>query len=166
VICFPFTFATANFNKMKYLMLLSLPFLMMACNNADRQMENHEGHNADSVRKSALTDSANFSEIQWLDSTHQDLGKVTAGQVVEIVWRLKNVGNKPLVIADASPGCGCTVAEKPEEPIAPGGEGRIKAKFDSKGQPVGGHQKSVTVTANTKTQAYYLNFNVDIVDNK
>jgi hypothetical protein len=55
------------------------------------------------------------------------------------------------------------VAEKPTEPIAPGEEGLIKAKFDSKNQTAGEHRKNITVTANTKEQAYYLTFNVNVV---
>jgi hypothetical protein len=55
-----------------------------------------------------------------------------------------------LIIADVRPGCGCTDPEKPEEPIAPGKEGVIKAKFKSKGQHIGENRKYITVTANTK----------------
>ena len=116
----------------------------------------------DSLNQVALTDTANFSELQWVDPIHQDLGKITQGQVVEIVWRLKNTGNKPLVIADVAAGCGCTLAEKPEEPIAPGQEGRIKAKYDSNNQSIGMQQKNVTVHANTRQNQYYLTFAVEV----
>lgn len=149
---------------MKYLLILSSLFIL-ACNNADHdahQDHNVPGANQDSINRATLADTANYSELQWIDSIHQDLGKITQGQVVEIVWRLKNAGNKPLVIANVEAGCGCTLAEKPEEPIAPGEEGRIKAKYDSNNQSVGMQQKGVTVRANTKKTEYYLTFAVEV----
>lgn len=149
---------------MKYLLIFLASGLLVACNSSDQQAS--ATNNRDSLNRVALTDSTNFTSIQWIDSTFQDLGKVNEGQVVDITWRLKNSGNKPLVIADVRPGCGCTVADKPTEPIAPGGEGVIKAKFDSKNQSEGEHRKSITVTANTKKNPYYLSFNVNVVASK
>lgn len=96
----------------------------------------------------AASDSANFTTIQWLDSMHQELGQVAEGGVVEVSWRFKNTGNKPLIISNANASCGCTVAEKPEAPVTPGSEGIIKAKFDSKDR-VGMQRKEVYVLANT-----------------
>lgn len=116
-------------------------------------------------RLNATSDTANFTSLQWLDSTYQDLGKVKQGQVAEVSWRLKNAGNKPLIIAQVSPGCGCTVAEKPEEPIMPGGESIIRAKFNSSGQHAGEHRKSISVTANTKAATnYQLSFRAEVTE--
>ena len=69
-------------------------------------------------RMNAINDTATYTSIQWIDSTYQDIGKVKKGQVAEVSWRLKNVGDKPLVIAQVTPGCGCTVAVKVPENIA------------------------------------------------
>jgi hypothetical protein len=145
---------------MKYLAVLLFSSMLWACNSSDKQATT--ATNRDSLNRAALSDSVNYTSLQWVDSTFQDLGKVTEGQVVDITWRLKNNGNKPLVIADVRPGCGCTVADKPTEPIAPGGEGLIKAKFDSNNQSVGDHRKNITVTANTKENTYLLSFNVNV----
>ncbi len=144
---------------MKYLFIFILSGSLWACSNAD---QGTSPINQDSLKRAALNDSANFTSIQWIDSTFQDLGKVNEGQVVDISWRLKNSGSKPLIIANVMPGCGCTVAEKPTEPIAPGQEGLIKAKFDSRNQSEGEHRKSITVIANTQENPYYLNFKVNV----
>ncbi|MGZ8515908.1 MAG: DUF1573 domain-containing protein [Chitinophagaceae bacterium] len=112
----------------------------------------------------AAKDSANFTSIQWLDSTFQDLGKVKEGQVVEVSYRFKNAGTKNLVIANVSASCGCTVPEKPEKPIPPGEEGVIKAKFDSRGRPKGENRKDVFVTANTPEHSSQLSFKVEITE--
>ena len=112
----------------------------------------------------AIADTASYTAIQWIDSTYQDLGKVKKGQVVEISWRFKNAGDKPLVIQSVRPGCGCTVAEKPEAPLAPGEEGVIKGKFDSNSQSEGEHRKAISVDANTTGTPYHqLNFRVEVV---
>jgi hypothetical protein len=113
----------------------------------------------------AVNDSANYTTVQWIDSTYQDIGKVKQGQVAEVSWRLKNTGTKPLVIAQVLPGCGCTVAEKPEEPIMPGGESVIRAKFNSSGQHEGEHRKYLSVVANTKeTTNYQLQFRAEVTN--
>jgi hypothetical protein len=112
----------------------------------------------------AVGDSANYTSLQWIDSTYQDIGKVKQGQVAEVSWRLKNVGDKPLVIAQVMPGCGCTVADKPEEPIMPGGESVIRAKFNSSGQHEGEHRKNLSVMANTKNATnYQLQFRAEVI---
>lgn len=99
--------------------------------------------------------------IQWLDST-KSLGKITEGEKVEVAYRFVNTGNEPLVIENVVPTCGCTVAEKPQAPVAPGKEGVVKAVFDSQGR-VGSQHKSLTVYANTEAMVYPLVFDVDVV---
>jgi hypothetical protein len=54
------------------------------------------------------------------------------------------------------------VAEKPLEPVPPGEEGIIKAKFSSEGR-VGVNEKQVMVTTNTKGRTHHsLNFKVEV----
>src|SRR3954471_618731 len=108
------------------------------------------------------TDTTQFTTIQWLETT-KDFGKINEGQKVEVAFRFKNTGDKPLVIYKVQPGCGCTVAETPEKPIAPGEEGVIKGAFDSKGRS-GTQHKSLFVQANTKgTQSHELVFDLEVV---
>ena len=111
--------------------------------------------------QAAMKDSAQYTTIQWLDST-KNFGKIPEGQKLEVSFRFKNTGATPLVIARVQPSCGCTVAEQPQEPIAPGGEGKITAVFNSQGH-AGINQKTLHVTANTKgSQGYSLRFVVEV----
>jgi hypothetical protein len=103
-------------------------------------------------------DPAMVTSIQWLDST-LDKGTVTEGEKVEVAYRFKNSGSKPLVIKDVRPSCGCTVAEKPEKPIAPGEEGIIKGVFNSTNK-VGTNNKTIHVVANTQPDISTLKFTV------
>jgi hypothetical protein len=151
---------------MKYVVLAFTALTVLAACNSNDQAATKGYTTEDSINRvkalNSVTDTANFTSIQWLDSVHQDRGNIPEGTQLEITWRFKNTGTKPLIIAEASATCGCTVADKPEEPIAPGAEGRIRAVFDSKGKP-GTQGKEVYVTANTAPATQHkLSFMVNV----
>lgn len=151
---------------MKHLFIVLIAAVgMYSC--SDNKASTADAAREDSINfeqtQKAANDTANYTSIEWIDSTSQQLGKVKEGQVVEVSWRFKNAGDKPLVIVNVMPGCGCTVAEKPVAPIAPGEESVIKGKFNSAGQSIGEHNKSMAVQANTKgTQLHNLSFRVEV----
>ena len=120
----------------KLFIILFIAGSVAACNNTDKSAT---GKN-----------SADSTTIEWPDSTFRDFGKVKEGEMLEVSFRFINTGDKNLIISAVHPGCGCTDPQKPDEPIAPGKEGVIKAKFNSKGQHIGETRKNITVTANTK----------------
>ena len=93
--------------------------------------------------------SSSPTTVQMLDSVY-DFGKIKEGSLVEYSFRFKNTGTNPLVITSAVGSCGCTVAEKPEQPVLPGEIGYLKVKFDSQNR-VGEAHKTVTVSANVAT---------------
>src|SRR5215207_4824386 len=118
---------------MKYIFLFLTSGFLWACTGNDPQVMD---------TGQVMKDTANYTTIEWLDSTSQHLGKVDQGAIVEIKWQFKNSGAKPLVVDNVRAGCGCTGAKGPKEPIAPGKEGTITATFDSKNYP-GEQQKEV-----------------------
>ena|SRR5690349_17185225 len=146
---------------MKYLVLVSLTAFLISCTGTDKPSS------VDKER--AMKDTAHYTTIQWLDSTDQSIGKIEEGQVVEISWKFKNSGNNPLVVSEVRPGCGCTGAEGPTRPVAPGKEGTIKAKFNSKGFQ-GTQHKMVTVVANNSNHNSFegdiLKFSVEVAPKK
>jgi hypothetical protein len=112
-------------------------------------------------KQQAISDSANFTSIRWLDSTTKNLGKLVKDQTIEISFRFKNSGTKTLIIEDVSAPCGCTIPEKPEKPIAPGEEGIIKAKYNGSGH--GTISKQIYLKANTTpTTDHTLTFTGEI----
>jgi hypothetical protein len=138
---------------MKYFIFILSTVVLFSCTSTDKPATNEEA-TRDSVNRVAMADSANYTTLQWLDSTTQDLGKIKDGSIVEISWKFKNTGDKPLIISDARGTCGCTIADKPNQPVAPGEEGLIKARFNSQGQGPEAH-KTVTVDANTKPEPHH-----------
>ena len=146
---------------MKYLFLFFSTAIFVSCTSTDKPSTKEEAAR-DSLNRVAMADSSNYTTMEWIDSTTQDLGKIKEGAVVEISWKFKNTGNKPLIISDARGTCGCTIADKPKEPIAPGEEGTIKARFNSQGQSPE-VTKTVSVDANTKGETHHsLTFTAQI----
>jgi hypothetical protein len=141
-------------NPMRHLLFATLVVSLTAagCNS---------GAKKDKVANTALADTARYTTIEWLDSA-RDFGKIPEGQKLDVAFRFRNTGTTPLVIGQVQPSCGCTIAEQPQEPVAPGSEGQIKAVFNSDGRS-GINHKTLFVTANTKgRQDYSLQFVVEV----
>lgn len=128
---------------MKYplaLITLLLVIAFSACDDDSRRAD---------MQKQAAKDTANFTTILWLD-TLQSIGTINMGEKVQVKFRCKNTGTKPLIITSAKPSCGCTVADYTKEPIAPNGEGWVTGAFDSKKIHGGGDiHKTIIVNTNT-----------------
>ena len=84
--------------------------------------------------------------VQLIDSAY-NFGTVTDGQKVEYDYRFRNTGKNPLIISSAVASCGCTVPEKPEEPVRPGETGFLKVVFNSSGKQ-GDVHKTISVNSN------------------
>lgn len=89
------------------------------------------------------------------------MGKLNEGEMLNVEFEFTNTGSEMLIIKNVTASCGCTIPEKPEEPVAPGNTGKIKATFDSRGR-AGMNQKVITVVANTKETIHTLIFDVDV----
>ena len=75
-----------------------------------------------------------------------DYGAIEKGSDVLHVFKFKNIGKSPLIIANVKGSCGCTVPSAPKEPIMPGATGEIKVKYDT--NRVGPISKTITITSN------------------
>jgi hypothetical protein len=128
---------------MKQLFIISTILVMLAaCQGKDEKPKL-----TTEEKEKAISDSASFTTITWLDSTTKNLGDLELGKSVDISYRFKNSGNKNLVFEMVDAPCGCTIPEKPEKPFAPGEEGEIKATFN--GQGFGTIEKTIRVKTNT-----------------
>ena len=131
---------------------ISLITMLASCGSSDTPK------NVDALRNESAKQT---TSIQWLDST-RNFGKITEGQHLSVSFKFKNTGNKPLVIESVHPSCGCTVADYPKEPIAPGQEGEITGEFNSEGRQ-GQNHKEITVYTNTPVHTHSLVFDVEVV---
>jgi hypothetical protein len=88
-------------------------------------------------------------ELKFEKETH-DFGTIAEGVQASYEFVVKNVGDKPLVITQVQPSCGCTTPDWTKDPIMPGKTGVIKALYNSTGRP-GPFHKSITVMSNGAT---------------
>jgi poly(3-hydroxybutyrate) depolymerase len=95
--------------------------------------------------------------VMEFKTTDHDFGTIEEGKKVTVTYSIKNTGQAPLIIQNAQPSCGCTDPDWTKTPIPVGGEGFVKASFDSKGKP-GMQNKTITVTANTWPKTTLLKF--------
>jgi hypothetical protein len=95
------------------------------------------------------TTSAENTAVMSFQETEYDFGTIKEGEVVEHVFKFTNTGRTPLVIESASASCGCTAPDWTKTPVAPGEEGQVKVRFDSRNKP-GQQSPTVTIRANTE----------------
>lgn len=126
--------------KKLFSVFIILGFLY-SCNNI--RNENVSGDEQEAMNLHNRNDT---TAVQMIDSVFA-IGTIKEGENASFSYRFKNTGKKPLVISSANASCGCTVPEKPEQPIMPGETGYIKVVFHSKGR-VGPIQKVVHVVSN------------------
>ena len=81
-----------------------------------------------------------------IDPMNKDAGTVAKGDKIEADFVVKNLGTQDLIISDARPSCGCTVASF-DKTIKPGQSGKIVATVDTKNFS-GPITKTVSVTSN------------------
>lgn len=110
--------------------------------------------NAAPVKTASTVTATKEAEITF-ENREFNFGKIKEGEKTENVFKFKNTGNVPLIVTDVTVTCGCTAAEKPEAPIMPGEEGKIKIVFNSAGKS-GTQNRTITVNTNAKNKVTYL----------
>jgi hypothetical protein len=64
-----------------------------------------------------------------------DLGKVKHNEKTTFYIEFTNITKKPVVVENVTVSCGCTLAEKPTEPILPGKTGKVKVGYNGSAAP-------------------------------
>lgn len=118
---------------MKHFLACLSAVVLLACNVQDKKAAGNDPKLAALTKegREVLQDSSKSTTLEWIDPVVQNLGNMERGQIAEITWKFRNTGTHPLYVTDVHAGCGCTTPDPPKEPIAPGAEGTIKAKFNS-----------------------------------
>ncbi len=125
--------------KIIYLIIVTIIFCF--CNNEAKNKK---------ISINTQTDTANFTTIKWIDTTFT-FDSIKQGDKKSFTYKCINTGNKPLVLSEVRPGCGCTVANYSKEAILPNKEGWVTANFDSK-RFCDQVTKSILVVSNTSNE--------------
>lgn len=100
--------------------------------------------------------------LQFKTTSH-NFGKIKEEDgPVSYTFTFKNAGNKPLILTNVQPSCGCTVADWSKEEIQPNGEGYVKATYDVVRRP-GTFHKSITIYSNTDPNVSLITFSGDVI---
>ncbi len=91
-----------------------------------------------------------------------DYGTIEKGSNGVRVFEFTNTGDAPLIISKVSSSCGCTIPEKPKDPILPGKTGEIKVKYDT--NRVNPIRKTITVISNADTPTVALKIKGLVID--
>ncbi len=145
-------------------MILLLSATVFACQNNDKKIrEEAQAAVSEGVQpieataeqpQSTQVPSGPVTSVEFLGGDRHNFGKIKAGAKARHVFKFRNTGKEPLIIADAKASCGCTTPSWPKEPIAPGKIGELVVEFDSSGK-FGGQSKRVTIVANTNPPETY-----------
>lgn len=88
------------------------------------------------------------------DKTTHEFGMILWKNPATATFKVKNDGDKPLVISHVVSSCGCTAVEWTQSPIAPGETGYVSSTYDAK--TIGRFQKSVGIYCNAAAKPIYL----------
>lgn len=69
------------------------------------------------------------SAIQWTTDTDYDFGAVEFGTTSGVVFSFQNISSDSVLLQTVRTTCGCTAAEWPEQPLAPGAKGDLRIEF-------------------------------------
>jgi len=93
-----------------------------------------------------------------------DFGKIyESGGDVSVIYRVVNNSAETILIQEARPSCGCTVASFTKTPIESGKSGQVKATFSPKNHP-GPFNKSVTITTTGTPKQIVVSFKGTVIN--
>lgn len=95
-----------------------------------------------------------FPELQFLDKRITDCGDIKEGQLINVRFRIKNIGDKRLVIYDFFPTCNCTNVEIGSRVIEPNSENEIRLMIDTTGKS--GKQTIVVRVLSNSPDKYHV----------
>ncbi|WP_442879486.1 DUF1573 domain-containing protein [Chryseobacterium sp.] len=81
----------------------------------------------------AMLGAVAFASAQTItfDQTTFDYGNIKPGSEGTRFFTVKNTGDKPLVLSNVKPSCGCTTPEWSQDPILPGKSAKIKVGYNT-----------------------------------
>lgn len=126
----------------KIFLILFAATALTAC----KQSKSNAAADSTATEKPAVVLSPDAPVISFEHGMY-NFGKITQGEKVQYDFKFTNTGKSPLIINEATATCGCTIPEKPKDPIKPGESGVIKVVFNSTGK-MGMQDKVVTITSN------------------
>jgi len=164
---------------MKKIFLFALPTLFLfACGSEETTSDSNSNESSLVAVENPIGDNTANNTVS-LNEKETPVGPTTSIEFMESefnfdnvfypsenmhTFKFKNTGNVPLTIISATASCGCTIPNKPEEPILPGEIGELDVIFRPKEGQAGTHvTKKITVVANTEPKETYLQIEAEVL---
>ena len=103
-----------------------------------------------------------YPKLSFLDKRIVEIQNVKQGTIVKQVFRVKNVGEAPLVFLNVQKSCNCTSAKISKNVLQPNETGSIEVEIDTKGK-IGLTTISVVLVINTPEKEHALRISMDVV---
>jgi hypothetical protein len=148
-----------NLSIMKNFLFIIVIVLFSCSSNKNEQVSGDIVNNplsATNTRSSSLP-------VATFEKTQHDFGRIYQGEKLTYHFKFNNTGKADLLIASVSASCGCTVADFPKTPIAPGKGGSIAIEFNSAGRK-GMQTKTATVLTNAQPSSIVLTISAMIIE--
>ena len=108
-------------------------------------------YSVDAMRERRISiESVELQDIPGNDAVEEqerDLGRLVQDQEREVVFMVRNRGDRPMRLLDSKADCGCTAADLPPGELAPGREVPVKVHFNGRA-PEGPLERTVTIRTN------------------
>jgi hypothetical protein len=75
--------------------------------------------------------SQKVDEVIKMNTDTHNFGKIKQNVPVTYYFEIKNTSDRPVVVENTSASCGCTVPEKPTQPIMPGRSEKLKVVYNA-----------------------------------
>lgn len=147
----------------KYTLILTVFFcgtLVVSCNTVNND-SNKQFHSNNPISITMTGYPEQYPVFSVADTAY-DFGTIYEGDVIQIDFRFKNTGSKPLIISEASSTCGCTIPDYQKKPVAPGEESVLKVVFNS-ADKMGRQFKPIWVSANTMPSHFTLSISGNVI---
>ncbi len=148
---------------------LALIIILASCTKGNRSAEVMNAQKIEQAKMKKQKElkkdelQTNKTKIAFNEEVH-DFGDIPYEHEVETTFKIKNVGEHPLIIFEAKASCGCTIPEKPAKPISPGEEGDLKVAF--KPNKEGAVSKKITLTTNTESGREFVTIKANVAPKK
>jgi hypothetical protein len=104
------------------------------------------------------------STLVEVKNSEVELGEIKSGAKQKIVFYLKNVGKKPLIISNVTTSCDCTIAKYNKKPIPVGQTATVVLEY--KPNSLGYFSKTADVVCNVPEGYVRLKISGEVVKNK
>ncbi len=97
------------------------------------------------------------------EKLHHDYGQINEEKgPADYKFVFTNTGDKPLLIKNVKPSCGCTTSDYTKQPVPPGQKGFVTARYEPKNRP-GRFNKSISVYTNSDNQKTLLRISGEVI---